>query len=261
MASAKTTNPQTFNRYSYVLNNPYKLVDPSGLESEEVDQAFAHLGELADEAEAIRQAEEDAAREAAQRQQQQQPQITPTNMDNVTLPEGPKSTPAPLKKNLVDDSEPAPYEGFSAKQILQAQTLRRYIEKSSVGRFVTEYSFNLDRNGKVQVNLGLSDYKTAIATLEKDKEHFLEAGLGFEHVGELGESVNDNVADFRSYTQGKDRLGPDSLQIDIGRTTGNARADIDETNFKQDVAGAVVHSGEYVGNKVKNFFKNIFKKN
>jgi hypothetical protein len=126
---------------------------------------------------------------------------------------------------------------------------------------VTEYSFNLDRNGKVQVNLGLSDYKTAIATLEKDKEHFLEAGLGFEHVGELGESVNDNVADFRSYTQGKDRLGPDSLQIDIGRTTGNARADIDETNFKQDVAGAVVHSGEYVGNKVKNFFKNIFKKN
>jgi hypothetical protein len=93
MASAKTTNPQTFNRYSYVLNNPYKLVDPSGLESEEVDQAFAHLGELADEAEAIRQAEEDAAREAAQRQQQQQnqqsgqQQTTPQNNQQGQAPQ------------------------------------------------------------------------------------------------------------------------------------------------------------------------------
>ncbi len=31
MASARRTNPQTFNRYSYVVNNPYSLVDPSGM--------------------------------------------------------------------------------------------------------------------------------------------------------------------------------------------------------------------------------------
>jgi RHS repeat-associated protein len=30
-ASADTKNPQTFNRYSYVLNSPYKFVDPLGL--------------------------------------------------------------------------------------------------------------------------------------------------------------------------------------------------------------------------------------
>lgn len=30
-ASADTRNPQTFNRYSYVLNSPYKFVDPLGL--------------------------------------------------------------------------------------------------------------------------------------------------------------------------------------------------------------------------------------
>ncbi|PYT00378.1 MAG: hypothetical protein DMF63_07345 [Acidobacteria bacterium] len=30
-ASATTKNPQTFNRYSYVLNSPYKFVDPLGL--------------------------------------------------------------------------------------------------------------------------------------------------------------------------------------------------------------------------------------
>jgi len=31
MASADIKNPQTFNRYSYVLNSPYKYVDPLGL--------------------------------------------------------------------------------------------------------------------------------------------------------------------------------------------------------------------------------------
>jgi RHS repeat-associated protein len=31
MASASTGNPQTFNRYSYALNSPYKFTDPSGL--------------------------------------------------------------------------------------------------------------------------------------------------------------------------------------------------------------------------------------
>ena len=34
IASASIKNPQTFNRYSYVLNTPYKLVDPLGLISE-----------------------------------------------------------------------------------------------------------------------------------------------------------------------------------------------------------------------------------
>ncbi|MBK8812828.1 MAG: RHS repeat-associated core domain-containing protein [Acidobacteria bacterium] len=33
-ASANVKNPQTFNRYSYVLNSPYKFVDPLGLISE-----------------------------------------------------------------------------------------------------------------------------------------------------------------------------------------------------------------------------------
>lgn len=32
MASAKASNPQTWNRYAYVLNNPLRWVDPDGLE-------------------------------------------------------------------------------------------------------------------------------------------------------------------------------------------------------------------------------------
>lgn len=32
MASAKASNPQTWNRYAYALNNPLRYVDPDGLE-------------------------------------------------------------------------------------------------------------------------------------------------------------------------------------------------------------------------------------
>lgn len=37
MASASRSNPQTFNRYSYVLNSPYKFTDPLGLAARRVD--------------------------------------------------------------------------------------------------------------------------------------------------------------------------------------------------------------------------------
>ncbi|MBK7704501.1 MAG: RHS repeat-associated core domain-containing protein [Acidobacteria bacterium] len=39
-ASANVKNPQTFNRYSYVLNSPYKFVDPLGLISETTGGGF-----------------------------------------------------------------------------------------------------------------------------------------------------------------------------------------------------------------------------
>jgi RHS repeat-associated protein len=39
LASAKADNPQTWNRYVYVMNNPIRLIDPSGLDSEEPQEA------------------------------------------------------------------------------------------------------------------------------------------------------------------------------------------------------------------------------
>jgi hypothetical protein len=33
LASGKSANPQTFNRYIYVMNNPLLLTDPSGLQA------------------------------------------------------------------------------------------------------------------------------------------------------------------------------------------------------------------------------------
>ena len=39
LASGKSANPQTFNRYAYVMNNPLKYTDPTGLQAGEVIQA------------------------------------------------------------------------------------------------------------------------------------------------------------------------------------------------------------------------------
>ncbi len=71
-ASSTVNNPQSMNRYTYAFNCPYKYVDPSGMDSAEVDSAFAQLGALIDHAEALRQAEEDARREAEKKAAQQQ---------------------------------------------------------------------------------------------------------------------------------------------------------------------------------------------
>ena len=61
MASASTTSPQTFNRYTYALNNPYKYVDPSGMEpsglDDDTEAAFGQLNALADWADAVEQAQ------------------------------------------------------------------------------------------------------------------------------------------------------------------------------------------------------------
>lgn len=75
MASASTVSPQTFNRYTYALNNPYKYVDPSGMAvDEETDQVFAAFSAMAAWAGDVRTAEDEAEREAQRKQRQQQTQ-------------------------------------------------------------------------------------------------------------------------------------------------------------------------------------------
>ena len=43
-ASANVRNPQTLNRYSYVMNSPYKFIDPTGLMGEYYDRNGSYIG-------------------------------------------------------------------------------------------------------------------------------------------------------------------------------------------------------------------------
>jgi RHS repeat-associated protein len=72
MASASTTRPQSFNRYSHALNNPLRFVDASGMASEDADEYFASNRAESDRQDNVWRAEVDAARAAARRQQQRQ---------------------------------------------------------------------------------------------------------------------------------------------------------------------------------------------
>lgn len=45
LASGKSVDPQTFNRYAYTMNNPLNLVDPTGMQSGQTLQTTCNIGD------------------------------------------------------------------------------------------------------------------------------------------------------------------------------------------------------------------------
>jgi RHS repeat-associated protein len=91
MASASTLSPQTFNRYTYALNNPCKYTDPTGMAvDEEMEEYFAGNRAQSEEQDARAQAARDKAKADAKKkeQQQQQAQPPPTQPPPVDVPQG-----------------------------------------------------------------------------------------------------------------------------------------------------------------------------
>jgi hypothetical protein len=128
-----------------------------------------------------------------------------------------------------------------------------------MGRFITKIEFGFDDNGKdVATSIEVTSPRDATDALIAAKDQIQDSGTGSEHVTELGEKSNSDVYDFRSYTEGSNRLGKESLQIDIGKTKGRIRADLDPSNPTQDVVGAAVHVAPIVVHKIVKVFKKIF---
>lgn len=121
--------------------------------------------------------------------------------------------------------------------------MKETLRDSVVGQLIDfdTLTFDVDDNGKVVAHFRFKDLDQAVELLKQAKDQFKNAGLGRYHVKELGEKSKKNVFDFRSYTVGSNRLSDRSLQINIGKTSGRVRADLDRFNPAQDVRGAFGH--------------------
>ena len=95
LASASAVNPKTWNRYAYVLNNPLKLVDPTGLMSisrtpwpEDVDQSGNGLSEGRARMEVIDAYQDNKAKEEERQQQRESAPNTQSPGQIFPLPFG-----------------------------------------------------------------------------------------------------------------------------------------------------------------------------
>ncbi|MFN0141771.1 MAG: RHS repeat domain-containing protein [Pyrinomonadaceae bacterium] len=239
MASAKTGAPQTWNRYIYVINNPLKYVDPTGMILEgsgsrcdfycRVKSGEATKSDLRvlawhrDNNTPFWQSISGAYNEWQQQQQQQQ---------------GGRITGASSGGTAASQNSSAP-----ADRTQEQAVLKEYLRDSVVGPHINfdTLEFGVDDNGKVVATFLFKDPEKAVAVLKAAKEQFKNAKLGRLHKNEVGEKRSKDVYDFRSYTVGGSRLGDKSLQINIGRNTGLARADLDRFNPRQDLVGGFGH--------------------
>ena len=268
-ASASIKAPQSLNRYSYGNNSPYKFTDPLGLAptlhcwngicstytaDEQADDGFKRtLGAESARAEAdydqrvnntIDAANANAA--IAKGDQKRAEAICAAN-PGVTCNRNDSTSAESTVGSPVDTTQ---------QQQEQQALLKNYIMDSPAGRFIAnpdkDIIFGVDDNGKVVAEIIFSDSKAAADALNNAKDQFKNAKLGRKHKDELGEKRSKNVYDFRSYTTGSNRLGDMSLQINIGKTSGRARADLDRFNPAQDLAGAFGHFFlELIPNKFK----------
>ena len=114
--------------------------------------------------------------------------------------------------------------------------LQNYLMKSPISGLINKITFERGVNGKIAATeIIFSDPKKAVEILQSSPQ-FINANYGFLHDAEIGENY-----DFRSYTAGTNRLGNKSLQINIGKLSGKARADLDRFNPAQDFGNLIGH--------------------
>ena len=181
-ASATIRNPQTFNRYSYVLNSPYKFTDPLGLLAENPrryinsgDTDVSGLGgnylytsnELADRL----------------RRQQPQPPPPPVAQQNAKPPSAPSDSP-PIDSSLAGSPNFAPPQIVDVSQdsIINAELNKIATEATPVtgarefsdiryiqGELTSLYNATLlDADGNF-VESGLNGYIRPIAVVVLDQ--------------------------------------------------------------------------------------------
>ena len=218
------SNPQTLNLYTYVQNNPLAFVDPTGHWSMPSISGF--LGEdpwswADDYYNAWLQDHKDVSPPDPPDEQEQQQEG-----NQLVFIEGAVGTNGTTPWDNITIYDPIPELINSSNA---EDRLLGYILKSGFYQFVDSITVYYDKDKKPNFSFGiLRDPKSAMEMLSKSKL-FKTGDLGGLHNTDTGEKDDKNIFDARSI-QGEKGLGPHSLQINIGRTTGIARADIDKEN-------------------------------
>jgi RHS repeat-associated protein len=97
MASASIKNPQTFNRYSYALNSPYKFTDPLGLAA--TNPQCGNGGRCDTQADDLDQQQTQQQRQQQQQNQQSGQQTNSQNNQQGNAPLQNSPNPAPVNVN------------------------------------------------------------------------------------------------------------------------------------------------------------------
>jgi RHS repeat-associated protein len=225
--SASLGNPQSFNRYSYVENQPTNFVDPSGLNLEAPGSGgyciryhysngvIGFWGPWT----CIGGGDGGGGGGGGTGRSGQQP----------------KADDKPKKKKCKQ-----------SKTGGDVQDIKDKLEKAGLSPFVS----NIQRSAE-GVTFQITDRAGFIATLNANNNFRHDTPFGSAHASTVGANVA-TVRDFRSFTSGSDTLGTDStgftrsLQIDVGKEKGESNsalgyADLDCDNPAQDVVSFFGH--------------------
>jgi hypothetical protein len=121
---------------------------------------------------------------------------------------------------------------------LEIKQLSAYLAKSPIIDLIETCIFDKRPNGKTKCFIKFTNPSLAVLML-RFSPYFLDAHLGYLHNQYVGSNY-----DFRSFTKGNFILGSQSLQINIGKESGLATADLDLFNPAQDLESLLGHTLE-----------------
>ncbi|QQS32978.1 MAG: RHS repeat-associated core domain-containing protein [Acidobacteriota bacterium] len=186
-ASASIRNPQTFNRYSYVLNSPYKYTDPLGLLPISWNTSFGGGGGFCSASsascedgedlttssiEAYRQQQQEEERKRQQDKEKKKQEEKRKKEEERQKKQKQKKPESPPKPRASEEEEVIKVETNINKDLKVISVSSDYIDKDETGqvpvggRFSITYRFSISTPQDAD-NLDLSSYGSVESTTSK----------------------------------------------------------------------------------------------
>ena len=265
--SMSSANPQSFNRYSYVNNDPVNSTDPSGLEMDATggcsamysscygsggggysgtpfDSGSYFMGGYADLPGNIA----GALRDHDQRVQNTRDALAATAAYQRGGPNDPtyldimgrnKTLYPVLVLSTADQAGIAAIAARYGRGVADQVLFNAINALTGLSNYINGYTYNAS-NRTFTVNFGPDVEKKLLA----NSPYFAGPGIALLH-------MDVGTFDYRSYT---DLTGGLSMQIVIGRDTSRSYADFDQYNPYQDVYSLIRHNAPIIWHRIRRMF-------